>query len=49
MQALTQTAGYKPPKSFFGETSPWYDPNSSLPAADPKKAQELFNALKADG
>lgn len=49
MQALTQTGGYKPPKNFFGETSPWFDPAYALPAADPKKAQELFNALKADG
>ncbi|MEJ1158296.1 ABC transporter substrate-binding protein [Prosthecomicrobium sp. N25] len=49
MQALTQTGGYKPPKNFFGEASPWFDPAYALPAYDPKKAQALFDALKADG
>lgn len=49
MQALTQTSGYKPPKSFFGDQSPWFDPAQALPDYDPKKAQGLFDALKADG
>ncbi|WP_392709631.1 ABC transporter substrate-binding protein [Rhizobium ruizarguesonis] len=49
MQAFTQMPGYKAPSNYFGENSPYFDSASSLPAYDPKKAQELFDALKADG
>src|SRR5690606_1931274 len=49
MQAYTQTDGYVPPTSFFGENSPYYDASYSLPAYNPERAQELFNELAAEG
>ena len=49
MQAFTQMTGYKAPTNYFGEKSPYFDKTYALPGYNPKRAQELFNALKADG
>jgi peptide/nickel transport system substrate-binding protein len=49
MNAYTQTAGYVPPVNFFGTASPYFDATDKLPGYDPKKAQALFDALKAEG
>lgn len=49
MQAYTQVDGYVTPTNYFTKASPFYDPTNVLPTYDPAKAQELFNALAADG
>ncbi|MGV8854681.1 MAG: ABC transporter substrate-binding protein [Devosia sp.] len=49
MQAYTQVEGYVTPTNYFTATSPFYDPDDTLPTYDPAKAQELFDALAADG
>lgn len=49
MQAYTQVEGYVIPTNYFTQASPYYDPADALPTYDPAKAQELFNALAADG
>jgi len=49
MQAYTQVEGYVTPTNYFTEASPFYDPADVLPTYDPAKAQELFDALAADG
>lgn len=49
MKAYTQLDGYVTPTNYFTQASPFYDPADVLPTYDPAKAQELFNALAADG
>lgn len=49
MQAYTQVEGYVTPTNYFTKASPFYDPANTLPTYDPAKAQELFDALAADG
>ena len=49
MQAYTQVEGYVTPTNYFTEASPFYDPADVLPTYDPAKAQELFDAMAADG
>lgn len=49
MQAYTQVEGYVTPTNYFTKASPFYDPSHTLPTYDPAKAQELFDALAADG
>jgi peptide/nickel transport system substrate-binding protein len=49
MQAYTQLEGYVTPTNYFTQASPYYEPAEVLPTYDPAKAQELFDALAADG
>lgn len=49
MQAYTQVEGYVTPTNYFTEASPFYQTDYVLPTYDPAKAQELFDALAADG
>ncbi|WTW98876.1 ABC transporter substrate-binding protein [Streptomycetaceae bacterium NBC_01309] len=47
--AATLGASYRPAKSVFPQTSPFYDPAATQPAPDKAEAQRLFDELAAAG